>query len=125
MWFARRNFVLCAAVLAVSGCGTTRPAYVDEDARFQRAVQLRSAGEHQAAAAAFADYAREFPTESRAGLAQYWNGEELEAAGNDEAAFDAYVAVEERFPESEYVGRARAKCLEIGNRLLATDAPTG
>jgi|GEM_PF-3976561 len=125
MWFARRHFVLFAAVLAASGCGSTRPAYVDEDARFRRAVQLRSAGEHQAAAAAFADYAREFPTESRAGLAQYWSGEELEASGNDEAAFDAYVALEDRFPESDYVGRARAKCLEIGNRLLTTDATAG
>lgn len=125
MWCKRLTFAVCAAVLAVSGCGTTRPAYVDEDARFQRAVQLRSAGEHQAAAEAFADYAREFPTESRAGLAQYLSGEELEAAGHDQGAFDAYIAVDERFPESAYVGRARAKCLEIGNRLLATDAAAG
>ncbi len=110
---------LLAGVL-VSGCGTVQRAYVDPDAEFTRAVTLRSQGQHADAGDAFARFARRFEQDSRADFAQFLSGEEYAAAGNSDAAVDAFNTLFRRFPHSAYLSRANDMCVRLGTDMLAS-----
>jgi len=108
-------------VLAVLSCGcATRGerAYVDADAEFRRAEELRLAGKDAAAAKAFERFAKRLDYDSRANYAQYLSGEGYLAAGNYDAALAAFDRLYRRFPYSPYLARANDRCLVIGKAML-------
>ncbi len=119
MVVAKSNVVTC--VLAALCCGCATPggrAYVDADAEFRRAEDLRLAGKHVAAAKAFAQFAKRLDYDNRANYAQYLSGEAHFAAGNHASALAAFNRLYQRFPYSPYLARANDRCLAIGKVML-------
>jgi len=120
MGSARSIFLVCALAAVCCGCGWgARAAFVDADAEFDRCVLLRRNGRHAKAAAAFAQFAAKFEHDRRADYAQYLSGEEYRAAGQDEAAFEAYSKLFAAFRHSAYLSKANERCLEMAKGLLA------
>ncbi len=123
---SRPRLALCVLSAVCFSCAAQNEgAYVDTDAEFDRAVSLRSAGEHAAAATAFGEFAQEFEHDRRADLAQYLSGEEYIAAGREQAAFEAFCDLYRRFSHSRYLTRADRTCVETGKRLLGSGNSQG
>ncbi|MFO7897931.1 MAG: outer membrane protein assembly factor BamD [Planctomycetota bacterium] len=106
------------AAVAVCGCAGPRSAYVDAGSRYDRATKLAAEGRHLAAARALERFATDFPHDQKAHVAQYESGVQYEAAGEPEAAFEAFRALRRTFEYSWLVPRANARCLKLGRELL-------
>ena len=123
---ARFILLLCALAAACCGCGGgTRAAFADTDAEFDRCMLLRRTGRHARAAAAFAQFAAKFEHDRRADYAQYLSGEQYRAAGQHEAAFEAYSKLFTAFRHSAYLSKANDRCLEMAEELLARGRSRG
>ncbi|MFW6107599.1 MAG: outer membrane protein assembly factor BamD [bacterium] len=108
------------AVVAVCGCAGRRGAYVDAGSRYDRATKLAAEGRHLAAARALARFAEDFPHDQKAHLAQYESGVQYEAAGEREAAFEAFRTLRRKFEYSWLIPEANGRCLKIGRELLGS-----
>jgi len=119
----------CALAAACGGCRTApRPPRVTGDAAFRRADALSAAGHHEAAAHAYARFAKEFAEGGqrvRAGHAQFLCGEEYFAARKYKLALAAFDLLYKRFEGSAYLVRAQRRAVEIGEKLLARGDAAG
>ncbi len=122
----RSTVFLCALAALAGGCRAgPSAAFVDADARFDRAARLKRQGRHVKAAEAFASFADQFEHDTRADYAQYLCGEEYRLAGRVEQAVAAYDRLFEKFPQSRYLTRANQRCLEIAATALKSDEAAG
>jgi outer membrane protein assembly factor BamD (BamD/ComL family) len=118
---ARYGMLALLALVAWSGCAPVPPklAYVDVDAQFDRAVELRAEGQHLKAARAFKAFAASYDVDKRADYAQYLAAEEYVAAGLHEPAVDALLVLHQQFPHSAYLDKGNELAVECARHLLS------
>ncbi len=113
-----RQYFLLMLLLIPVGCGRPGAAYVRPDALYEQATELADDGRHLAAARSLEQFARDFPHDERAHVAQYNSGIEYRAAGEPARAFRAFRILRRRFEYSWLIPDANEHVLEIGRELL-------